>query len=88
MWPGTTAPTPDATGGRMSIFDNNGKLLALFGGGTNPGEPGDFFAPHDIWLDSKGSIYLAEVVWSANSRKPPATGKYHTLQKFEVMETK
>ena len=28
MWPGTTAPTPDATGGRVSVFDELGNLLA------------------------------------------------------------
>ena len=85
MWPGTSAPAADSTGGRVSIFDPSGKLLARFGGGEHPCEPGDFFAPHDIWIDSKGSFYLSEVVWSANGCKPPATGKYHTLQKFEVV---
>ena len=83
MWPGTTAPSPESTGGRISIFDANGNLLARFGGGERPCEPGDFFAPHDIWLDSKGSFYVAEVVWSANGCKRPASGNYHTLQKFE-----
>src|SRR5262249_26814979 len=28
MWPGTSPPTPDATGGRLSIFDRQGKLQA------------------------------------------------------------
>jgi DNA-binding beta-propeller fold protein YncE len=85
MWPGTTAPSPDSTGGRLSIFDGKGNVLARFGGGKLPQEPGDFFAPHDLWLDSKGNIYLAEVVWSANGRKYPEVGRYHTLQKFERM---
>ena len=83
MWPGTTAPTPESTGGRVSIFDSAGKLLARFGGGQRPCDPGDFFAPHDIWLDSKGSLYISEVVWSANARRLPEVGRYHTLQKFE-----
>lgn len=83
MWPGTTAPSPDSTGGRLSILDAEGKLLARFGGGERPCEAGDFFAPHDIWLDSRGNVYLAEVVWSANGRKYPAGDRYHTLQKFE-----
>lgn len=81
MWPGTTAP--DAPGGRVSIFGPTGKLLARFGGGDKPFEAGDFFAPHDIWIDSKGSFYVSEVVWSANGRKPPTGGRFHTLQKFE-----
>ena len=36
MWPGTFPPTPDATGGRVSIFCPEGKLLARWGGGDNP----------------------------------------------------
>ena len=86
MWPGTTAPSPDSPGGRLSIFDASGKLLSRFGGGERPQESGDFFAPHDIWLDSKGSLYISEVVWSANARQYPATGRYHTLQKFERLD--
>ena len=83
MWPGTSPPFPEATGGRVSIFDSSGKLLARFGGGERPTEPGDFYAPHDIWLDSRGSLYVAEVVRSAAGGKRPAAGDYHTLQKFE-----
>lgn len=82
MWPGTFPPTPDATGGRISIFDPTGKLLARWGGGENPTAPGDFFAPHDLWLDKHGSLYVAEVVWSAARGEKPAIGQYHTLQKF------
>ena len=83
MWPGTSAPTPESTGGRVRIFDSQGKELARFGGGLRPQEAGDFFAPHDIRLDSKGNLYISEVVWSANGRKFPDVGRYHTLQKFE-----
>ncbi len=83
MWPGTQPPYPDAPGGRMSIFDSQGKLLARFGGGERPCEAGDFFASHDIWLDSRGSLYVAEVVRSAAGNRRPEQGDYHTLQKFE-----
>ncbi|HEY0980511.1 peptidyl-alpha-hydroxyglycine alpha-amidating lyase family protein [Schlesneria sp.] len=83
MWPGTTAPAADSPGGRLSIFDSSGHLLSRFGGGERPQEAGDFFAPHDLWLDKNGSLYIAEVVWSANGRQYPSTGRYHTLQKFE-----
>ena len=83
MWPGTTAPSPDSTGGRFSIFDPMGKLLARFGGGQRPCEPGDFFSPHDIWLDANDNLYIAEVVRSCCGNKRPAVGDYHTLQKLE-----
>ncbi|MBI2823765.1 MAG: hypothetical protein HYX69_03625 [Planctomycetia bacterium] len=81
MWPGTAAPSPDATGGRVSVFDAVGKLVARWGGGDAPTEAGDFFAPHDICLDSRGDIYVAEVVASA-AGDPSMAPRYHTLQKF------
>ena len=83
MWPGTQPPHEGATGGRVSIFDHDGKLLARWGGGERPTEVGDFFAPHDIWMDSGGSLYVAEVIRSAAKGQRPASGDYHTLQKFE-----
>jgi DNA-binding beta-propeller fold protein YncE len=83
MWPGTQPPHAGATGGRVSIFDHSGKLLSRFGGGEHPTEAGDFFAPHDIWLDSRGALYLSEVIRSAARGQRPAVGDYHTLQKFE-----
>jgi DNA-binding beta-propeller fold protein YncE len=82
MWPGTTAPVDDATGGRLSIFDENGQLIARWGGGRNPCAPGDFFAPHGICVDSHGAIYVAEVVQSAGGNRGLVSPDCHTLQKF------
>ncbi len=82
MWPGTSAPSPTATGGRVSIFDRHGTLRARWGGGRNPCAPGDFFAPHDIRVDSHGDIYVAEVVWSAGGRTGLVPPTCHSLQKF------
>ncbi len=36
MWPGTAAPSADAPGGRVSVFDSQGRLRARWGGGQNP----------------------------------------------------
>ncbi len=82
MWPGTTAPTPDATGGRVSVFTPSGELLARWGGGENPTAPGDFFAPHDICVDQHGDVYLAEVVMSAGGNRGLVDPMCHSLQKF------
>ena len=82
LFPGMKAPTPDATGGRVSVFDRAGKLLARWGGGTNPCAPGDFFAPHGICLDSHGDIYVCEVTWSAGGKKGVVPATCHSLQKF------
>ena len=82
MWPGTTAPSPDAPGGRISVFDRDGRLLARWGGGSNPCAPGDFFAPHDLCLDSRGDLYVGEVTWSAGGNRGVVPADCHSLQKF------
>lgn len=82
MWPGTSIPTPDATGGRISIISPSGQLLSRWGGGLNPMTPGDFFAPHDIRIDSRGDVYVSEVIWSAGANRGHISPECHTLQKF------
>jgi DNA-binding beta-propeller fold protein YncE len=82
MWPGTTAPTPDATGGRVSVYDAQRNLIARWGGGLNPTAPGDFFAPHDVCVDSRGDVYVAEVMWSAGGNRGLVPPDCHALQKF------
>jgi DNA-binding beta-propeller fold protein YncE len=81
-WPGTGAAEPGATGGRVSIFDRGGALQARWGGGDNPTAAGDFFAPHDIWVDSRGDVYVAEVTLSGGGRVGMVPPSCHTLQKF------
>ena len=82
MFDGSKPPTPDATGGRVSIFSSNGELLARWGGGNRPCEPGDFFAPHDIWVDSRGDLYVSEVTHTAGIKRGLIGPECHTLQKF------
>lgn len=82
MWPGTAPPATDATGGRVSVFDVEGRLIARWGGGTNPTAAGDFFAPHDICSDSHGDVYVAEVVMSAGGDRGLVPPTCHSLQKF------
>ena len=82
MWPGTSSPSPDATGGRLSIFDARGQLAARWGGGIQPTSAGDFFAPHDVCIDSSGNVYVAEVVMSAGGNRGLVAPDCHSLQKF------
>ncbi len=82
MFPGNVAPSPNASGGRVSVFSNKGLLLARWGGGTNPCAPGDFFAPHDIWVDSQENIYVSEVTFTAGINQGLVGPEAHTLQKF------
>jgi DNA-binding beta-propeller fold protein YncE len=81
-WPGTGPAPAGAPGGRVSVFDRSGALLARWGGGEAPCAPGDFFAPHGIWVDSRGDVYVAEVALSAGGRTGVVPASCHTLQKF------
>ncbi len=81
-WPGTGPAPAGASGGRVSVFDRTGRLLTRWGGGDNPSTPGDFCAPHDIWVDSQGSVYVAEVAVSAGVPMGLVPTSCHTFQKF------
>lgn len=82
-WSGTGEAAPGETGGRVSIFSSMGDLKARWGGGDTPGAPGDFFAPHDITVDSNGDIYVTEVTISAANNTAGINARdLHTLQKF------
>jgi DNA-binding beta-propeller fold protein YncE len=81
-WPGTGSHQPGQTGGRVSIFDRAGVLHARWGGGDNPCAAGDFFAPHGIWVDSHGDLYVAEVTLSGGGRDGAVPGSCHSFQKF------
>ena len=52
--------TPPAS---VCLMDLDGELITRFGG-KDPVRPGNFFAPHGIWADSRGDLYVAEVVYS------------------------
>jgi sugar lactone lactonase YvrE len=86
-WSGTGAAKPGDPGGRVSIFDRNGVLHARWGGGTNPTASGDFFAPHDIWVDRQRAVYVAEVTLSGGGRAGVVPMSCHTLQKFVPVNT-
>lgn len=71
--------------GRVSIFDLNGRRQGQWGGSSEHRDaPGNFIAPHDITVDSRGDIYVSEVTQTF-AVKPgwvPAEYAKHQLQKF------
>ncbi|MFO0846782.1 MAG: peptidyl-alpha-hydroxyglycine alpha-amidating lyase family protein [Gemmataceae bacterium] len=85
-WPGNPEPPADAPGGRLSVFDQEGKLLARWGGGRNPCAAGDFFAPHGVCVDSRGDVYVGEVVMSGGGNQGLVPPTCHSLQKFTRRE--
>ncbi|HAA78173.1 TPA: hypothetical protein DCE37_24005 [Candidatus Latescibacteria bacterium] len=60
-------------GPRVSVMDRQGNVLARVGTEPYGDEPGRFYSPHGIAVDSKGDIYVAEVSWSdyGSSMDPP-----------------
>ena len=69
---------PDPTReSRISVYDSDGNLQTSWGGGDDPYSFADVYAPHDIWVDGQGDVYVGEVVVSAGG-KP----EYPSLKKF------
>jgi DNA-binding beta-propeller fold protein YncE len=81
LFPWATVPD-DCVGARVSVFTRAGKLLARWGGGPQPCAAGDFFAPHDLWADSRGDLYVGEVTLSAGGNRGLVSPDCHCLQKF------
>jgi len=70
-------------GARIKVFDPVGEVLVEIGEGDDPCAPGQFFAPHDLAIDSRGDLYVAEVVLSAGGNRGLVDPTCHCLQKFE-----
>jgi len=81
LFPWMTVP-PNAVGGRVSIFDLEGNLLSRWGGGHDASLATEFYAPHDLWVDSEGSIYVGEVAVTAASLEGKSLDGLPTLRKF------
>ncbi|MBI3954279.1 MAG: hypothetical protein HY330_07180 [Chloroflexi bacterium] len=77
------APVPEGHTplARVSVFTLDGRLRARWGGAESCA-PGNFFAPHGIWADSHGDIYVGEVIASAGGRRGLVPLDCHALQKF------
>ena len=75
-------------GNSVAILSPAGKLLERIGGELPGSEPGQFVAPHGIAVDSKGSIYVAEVAWTFwYSRQPdPPVGEVPSIRKWKLID--
>lgn len=76
------SPDRSKPSGRLSIFDRAGNLLTRWGGNGFPTTPEEFYAPHDLYLDSVGSIYTAEVKAAAAKFVGDDTSELPSLRKF------
>jgi DNA-binding beta-propeller fold protein YncE len=66
---------------RMSIYDSEGVLILRWGD-SEGSQPGHFVAPHGIWVDRDGSIFVAEVTQSIGVNPGFVPSGTHTFQKF------
>jgi DNA-binding beta-propeller fold protein YncE len=73
---------PDAIGGRVSIFNSEGDLLSRWGGGDDATQVGEFYAAHDIAVDSQGDVYVGEVAVTAAALAGDDPNGLPTLRKF------
>lgn len=69
-------------GPRVSVTDMAGNILAHLGDEPYGDEPGRFYAPHGVALDSKGNIYVAEVSFAEYGRLMDPPKELRSLQKL------
>jgi DNA-binding beta-propeller fold protein YncE len=78
-------------GPRVTILDNEGKLIARITADPCHGDgPGQFYSPHGLAVDSRGDLYVGEVSYTAwknifpDTPRPP---RLRALQKFARVRT-
>lgn len=86
MFPGNSPPYDNAPGGRLSVLKQDGEVLCQIGGDNATSEAGDFYAPHNVRVDTKGDLYLTEVVWAAGGCNGLAPDNSPALQKLTRIE--
>jgi len=80
-WAADAEMPPHAPPASVCTVDLDGSLVSRFGSG-DPVRAGNFFAPHGIWADSKGDLYVAEVIVSVARNRGLVPLDCATLQKF------
>ena len=69
-------------GPRVSVLDARGEILARLGEQSYGDEPGRFYSPHGIDVDSHGNIYVAEVAFSEYGRSMDPPRELRSLQQL------
>ena len=85
-WAADAEMPPHAPPASACLVDLDGSLVSRFGSG-DPVRPGNFFAPHGIWADSKGDLYVAEVIVSVARNRGLVPLDCAALQKFARIRT-
>ena len=69
-------------GPRVSVYQTDGTLLARVGRESYGDEPGRFYSPHGIAVDSKGDVYVADVAYSEYGRLLDPPRELRSMQKL------
>ncbi|MCY3819542.1 MAG: peptidyl-alpha-hydroxyglycine alpha-amidating lyase family protein [Gammaproteobacteria bacterium] len=80
-WAAGSDIPPHVPPASVCLVDLDGALISRFGSG-DPAQPGNFFAPHGIWADSRGDLYVAEVIVSYARNRDLVPLDCAALQKF------
>jgi hypothetical protein len=64
------------------VFDKDGKFLDAWGKGICNSPHGIFIAPHGLWCDSDGDLYVGEVILRGGAVALLAPLTPHAFQKF------
>ena len=83
--PPNTEILPHTPHASVCIMELDGSVIHRFGE-SDPVLPGNFFAPHGIWADSKGDLYVAEVTYSGGANRGLVPLDCHSLQKFKRIQ--
>lgn len=71
--------------GRVSVLDAEGNVLTRFGASSaKRAEAGYFVAPHDLCVDARGDLYVAEVTQTFGVRPGEVPAGTHSFQKFTL----
>lgn len=69
-------------GPRITVFDTSGKILARVGRDPYGDEPGRFYAPHGMAVDSHGDVYVGEVSWTEYGKNMEPPRELRSVQKL------
>ena len=63
-------------------MDTRGNLVGRAGHESYGEEPGRFYSPHGLAVDSRGDIYVAEVSWSDYGSRMDPPRELRSMQKL------
>ena len=69
-------------GPRVTVMDTGGRIRARIGRESYGPEPGRFYSPHGLAVDSHGDLYVAEVSWSDYGRYMDPPQELRSMQKL------